>query len=165
MRAAAVTWQYPISPDGGRAGVYWRALGPSARTSGGRFRTATLLPLLVAKGVLSHTLTFECVGHWESFESSQRRCGGAMHRQLSAAFPVCTRAVAGSEPDVLVSLLSAPATTTSLAIPWCTTAWCGSRLPMTAILSVYPAFSCTVFGLSAELLVSQGWASTAYSCI
>ena len=47
----------------GRAGVYWLALGPSARTSGGRLGTATLLPLLVAdrEGVLSHTLTFECV--------------------------------------------------------------------------------------------------------
>ena len=45
----------------GQAGVYWLALGPSARTSGGRSGTATLLPLLVAEGVLSHTLTFECV--------------------------------------------------------------------------------------------------------
>jgi len=64
MRAAAVTWQYPISPDGkvGRAGVHWLALGPSGRTSGGRLGTVTLLPLLVAEGMLSHTLTFECVG-------------------------------------------------------------------------------------------------------
>ena len=55
---------------------------------------------------------------------------------------------------------------TSLAIPWwCTTALCGSRLPITAMLSVYPAFSCTGFSLSAKLLVSQGWAPTAYSCI
>ena len=46
----------------GRAGVYWLALGPSARTSGGRLGTATLLSLLVAEGVLSHTLTFERVG-------------------------------------------------------------------------------------------------------
>jgi len=45
-----------------RAGVYWLALGLSARTSGGRLGTATLLPLLVVEGVLSHTLTFECVG-------------------------------------------------------------------------------------------------------
>jgi len=42
----------------GRVGVYWLALGPSARTSGGRMGTATLLPLLVVEGVLSHTLTF-----------------------------------------------------------------------------------------------------------
>ena len=48
----------------GRADVYWLALGTSARTSGGRLGTATLLPLLVVKGVLSHTLTFECVGQW-----------------------------------------------------------------------------------------------------
>ena len=46
----------------GRAGVYCLALGPSARTSGGGLGTATLLPLLVAEGVFSHTLTFECVG-------------------------------------------------------------------------------------------------------
>ena len=59
----------------GRAGVYWLALGPSARTSGGRLGTATLLPLLVAEGVLSHTLTFECgTVELESFELSQRRC-------------------------------------------------------------------------------------------
>jgi len=36
---------------------------------------------------------------WESF-------GGAMHRQPSAAWPVCTRAVAASEPDVLVTHLT-----------------------------------------------------------
>jgi len=60
-----------------------------------------------------------------------------------------------------ISLLSAPATTTSLAIPWCTTACCGSTLPITVMLSVY---SWTVLGLSAKLLVSQGWASTTYSC-
>ena len=36
---------------------------------------------------------------WESF-------GGAMHRQPSAAWPVCTRAVAASEPDVLVKHLA-----------------------------------------------------------
>ena len=48
--------------DVGRAGVYWLTLGPSARTSGGRLGPVTLLPLLVAEGVLSHTLTFACVG-------------------------------------------------------------------------------------------------------
>jgi len=46
----------------GRAGVYWFALGPSARTSGGSLGTVTLLSLLVDVGVLSNTLTFECVG-------------------------------------------------------------------------------------------------------
>ena len=91
--------------------MYWRALGLSARTSGGRLGTAKLLPHLVAEGVLSHTLTFECVGQcscsWESFESSQRRFGGARHRQeLSATSLVCTRAVAASEPDVLVTHLA-----------------------------------------------------------
>jgi len=71
--------------------------------------TATLLPLLIAEGVLSQTLTFECVGQcsWESFESLQRRCGGAMHRwDPSAASPVCTRAVAALELDVLVTHLA-----------------------------------------------------------
>jgi len=66
MRAAAVMWEYPEPNlprrEVGRAGVYWLALGPSARTSGGRLGTGSLLPLLVAEGVLSHTLTFECVG-------------------------------------------------------------------------------------------------------
>jgi len=35
----------------------------------------------------------------------------------------------------------------------------------TAMLRVYPTFSCTVLGPSAELLVSQGGAPSAYSCI
>jgi len=71
--------------------------------------TAKLLPLLVAEGVLSPTLTFECVGQysWESFCSSQRRFSGAMHRrEPSAASPICTRAVDASEPDVLVTHLA-----------------------------------------------------------
>ena len=46
----------------GRAGVYWLVLGLSARKSGGRSGSVTLLPLIVAKGVLSRTLSFECVG-------------------------------------------------------------------------------------------------------
>jgi len=38
---------------------------------------------------------------------SQRCCIGAMHRrEPSAASPLCTRAVAASEPDVLVTLLA-----------------------------------------------------------
>jgi len=45
-----------------QAGVYWLALVPTARTSGGRLGIVTLVPLLVAEGVLSHTLTLECVG-------------------------------------------------------------------------------------------------------
>ena len=65
----------------GRAGVYWLALGPSARTSGGRLGTATLLPLLVAEGVLSHTLTFECVG--------QCSCK-VLNRHREAAVVLCT---------------------------------------------------------------------------
>ena len=92
-----------------RAGVYWRALGPSIRTSWGKLGTVKLLPLLVAEGLLSHTLTFECVGQcsWESFDSSQRRFGGAMHRwEPSTALPICTRAVSASEPDVLVTHLA-----------------------------------------------------------
>ena len=64
-----------------------------------------------------------------------------------------------------ISLLGALVTTTSLAVPWCTTDWCGSRLPVMVMLSVYPAFSCTVLSLNPELLVSQGLAPTAYSCI
>ena len=92
-----------------RAGVYWRALGPSVRTSWGKLGTVKLLPLLVAEGLLSHTLTFECVGQcsWESFESSQSCVGGAMYRrEPSAASPICTRAVDASEPDVLVTHLA-----------------------------------------------------------
>ena len=42
----------------GRAGVYWLALSPCKNIWGEIGGTATLLPLLVAKGVLSHTLTF-----------------------------------------------------------------------------------------------------------
>jgi len=43
----------------------------------------------------------------ESFELSQRRCSGAIHRwEPSAASPLCTRAVATSEPDVLVTHLA-----------------------------------------------------------
>jgi len=82
--------------------VYWLALGPSTRTSGGRLGTATLLPLLVVEGV------FVCgTVQLESFELSQRCCIGAMHRrEPSAASPLCTRAVAASEPDVLVTLLA-----------------------------------------------------------
>jgi len=92
----------------GRAGVYWLALGPSARTSGGRLGTVTLLPLLDAVGVLSHTLTFECgTVQLESFELSQRRCSGAMHRrEPSAVSPLCTRVVTASEADVLVTHLA-----------------------------------------------------------
>ena len=56
-----------------RTGVYWLALGPSARTSGGRLGTATLLLLHVAEGVLSHTLTFECVGHYSCKVLNRRR--------------------------------------------------------------------------------------------
>ena len=48
--------------DVDRAGVYWLAVGPSATTSGRRLGTTTLLSLFVAEDVLSHTLTFECVG-------------------------------------------------------------------------------------------------------
>jgi len=65
-------------PNLPRSGVYCLALGPSVRTFGGRLGTASLLPHLVAEGVLSLTLTFECVGQcsWkvqlESLELSQR---------------------------------------------------------------------------------------------
>ena len=93
----------------GRAGVYWLALGPSARTSGGRLGTATLLRLLVVEGVLSHTLTFECVGQCSWKVLNCRRdavlvqvTGG----KQSTASPLCTRAVVASEPDVLVTLLA-----------------------------------------------------------
>jgi len=109
MRVAAVTWQYPISPDGevGRGGVYWLALGPSARTSGGRLGTATLLLLLVAVGVLSHTLTFECVGQCSWKVLNCHRDAVLVHRrEPSAASPICTRAVVASETDVLVTLLA-----------------------------------------------------------
>ena len=43
----------------------------------------------------------------QSFESSQRGCSGAMHRwELSVASLLCTRAVAASEPDVLLTRLA-----------------------------------------------------------
>jgi len=43
----------------------------------------------------------------ESFETSQRRYSGAMHRRYpSAASSLCTRAVVPSEPDVLVTHLA-----------------------------------------------------------
>jgi len=43
----------------------------------------------------------------ESFELSQRLCSGAKHRwEPSAASPLCTRAVAASELDVLVTHLA-----------------------------------------------------------
>jgi len=64
-----------------------------------------LLPVLVAEGVLSHTVTFECVA--QCFELSQRQCSSAMHRQEpSTVSPLCTRAVAVLEPDVLVTYLA-----------------------------------------------------------
>jgi len=71
----------------GRAGVYWLALGPSARTSGGRFGTAMLMPLLVAEGVLSYTLSFECVGQcsWKVLyhrrDDAVVQCTGRNHQR------------------------------------------------------------------------------------
>jgi len=64
-----------------RAGVYWLALGPSTRTSVGRLGSVMLLSLLVAEGVLSHTLTFECVGQcsWK-----------VLNRRRDAAVVQCT---------------------------------------------------------------------------
>jgi len=81
---------------------------------------------------LSYTLTFECVGQcsWESLESSQKRFGGAMHRrEPSAVSSICSRAVAGSEPDVLVTHLAIERAGDYDLIgrPWCTTAWFGSQ--------------------------------------
>ena len=70
----------------GPAGVYWLALGPPARTSGGRLGTAsaTFLPLLVAEDVLSHALTFECVGQC-SWKVLNRRRDAAMYRREQSA--------------------------------------------------------------------------------
>ena len=43
----------------------------------------------------------------ESFELSHRRCSGARHRrEQTASLPLCMRAVAASEPDVLVTHLA-----------------------------------------------------------
>ena len=102
----------------------------------------------------------------QSFESSQAGCSGSMHRrELSVASPLCTRAASG--PDVLLTRLAIESAgdTTSLAVPWCTTAWRSSRLSIMAMSSAYPVFSCTVLGLNAKLLVLQGLAPPAYSCI
>ena len=50
-------------------------------------------------------------------------------RQLSAALPLSTRAVAASEPDVLVIHLAIPsAGDYESAGPWCMTAWCMSHV-------------------------------------
>jgi len=57
----------------GRADVYLLALVPSSRTSGGRLGTVTLLLLLVAEGVLSHTLKSECVGQCSCKVLNRRR--------------------------------------------------------------------------------------------
>ena len=122
----------------------------------------------VAEGVLSHTLTFNCVGQcsWESFESSQRCFGGAMHRrEPSAALTICSRAVAASEPDVLVThlaieragdydLISCPVVHDGLV-----------RLQAPCHGHVECVFRVLLHvSLSAELLVSQGWAPTACYC-
>jgi len=63
--------------------------------------------------------------HLESFELLQRCCSGARRkREPSAASPLCTRAVAASEPDVLVTHLDIErASDYNLTGPWCTTAW------------------------------------------
>jgi len=90
-----------------------------------------------------------------------------MHRQPSAALPVCTRAVAASEPNVLVShlateraddydLIGRSVVHDSLVL---------LQAAHHGHVSVYPALSCTVLGLSARQLVSQGWDPKAYSCI
>jgi len=89
--------------------VYWLAVGPCARTSGGRLGTATLLPPSCRRRhVVPHTHFGVCgTVQFESFELSKRRCSGAMHRrEPSAALPLCTRAVAASEQDVLVTHLA-----------------------------------------------------------
>jgi len=71
----------------GRAGVYWLALGPSARTSGGRLGTVLLLTLLVSEDELFHTLTFECVGQCSWIFLNRRRdtavvqCTGGNHQR------------------------------------------------------------------------------------
>ena len=89
-----------------------------------------------------------------------------MHRrEPSATSPLCTRVVAASEPDVLVThlaierasgydLIGRPVVHDSLG-------W----LQAPHHSHVYPAFPCMVLGLNPELLVSQGSAPTAYSCI
>jgi len=66
------------------------------------------LPLLVAEGVLSHTITFECVGQcsWKVLNCRRDvavvQCtAGTVHGRL-----LCTRVVAVSEPDVLVTYLT-----------------------------------------------------------
>ena len=91
-----------------RAGVYWLTLGPCARTSGGRLGTATILPLLVAEGVLSHALTFECVGQcsWKVLNSRRDAALVQGTGGNSQQCHHCVRVLAASEPDVLVTLLA-----------------------------------------------------------
>jgi len=80
-----------------------------------------------------------------------------------------TRAVAASEPDVLVTHLAIPRagdySDSVSAGPWYMTAWSGSMRPVMAELSVCPTFSRMKLGRSAVLLVSPGWAPMASSCI
>ena len=64
-----------------------------------------------------------------------------------------------------VSLFRAPATTTVSAGPWYMMAWSGSMRPVMSKLSACDTFSRMKLGRSAVLLVSPGWAPTAYSCI
>jgi len=70
----------------------------------------------------------------------------------------CSRKVLNRRRDAVVVQCTGgnrqrPATTTSLAVPWCTMAWYSSRLPFTAMSSVYPTFACTVLGLNAGVFL------------
>jgi len=67
----------------------------AVRTSGGRLGTATLLPLLVAEGVLYHTLTFECVGHC-SCKVLNRRQAAVVKAQVGTVSGVATMYACGS---------------------------------------------------------------------
>ena len=89
-------------------------------------------------------------------------------RQPSAALPLSMRAVAASEPDVLVTHLAIPRACDYDSVsagPWCMTDWSGSLRPVMAELSACPTFSRMKLGRSAVLLVSPGWAPMASSYI
>jgi len=84
----------------------------------------------------------------------------------AAAVTLCTSAVGASEPDVLVTHLAIERAGDYDLIGRPVVYYCMVRLQAPC----YGHVKCvshvrTVLGLNAELLVLQGWAQTAYSCI
>jgi len=110
MQAAAVTCRTQSPPTGGWPS--WRVLArprPVCKNIWGEIGDCHVTtPSRRRRRVVPHTHFWMCgTVQLESFESLQRRCSGAMHRrEPAAALPLCTREVAPSEPDVLVTHLA-----------------------------------------------------------